>query len=71
MKKKSEKFSICTFCLSKMFKVWGFGLCIDYYQFKFQNSFYTWVTFSKMSNWNIKPHELLRKKMYKAKQSQD
>ena len=37
----------------------------------FQNSFYTWVTFSKMSNWNIKPHELLRKKMYKAKQSQD
>ena len=36
----------------------------------FQNSFYTWVTVSKMSNWNIKSHELLRK-MYKAKQSQD
>ena len=27
----------------------------------FQNSFYTWVAFYKMSNWNIKPHELLRK----------
>ena len=36
----------------------------------FPKFLYTWVTVSKMSNWNIKSHELLRK-MYKAKQSQD
>ena len=51
-----------------------FQLKLGYNQIKFvwftfrskeQNSFNTWVTFSKMSNLNVKPHELLRQKCIK------
>ena len=53
MKKKSEKFSICTFCWCA--SCWESGLKLGYYQFKFlglhlgreafTNPFYTWLTF--------------------------
>ena len=53
MKKKSEKFSICTFCWCA--SCWESGMKLGYYQFKFlglhlgreafTNPFYTWLTF--------------------------
>ena len=59
MKKKSEKFNICTFCLSKMCKLlgvwavaWLLPVQVSRFTFRsrgFPNPFYAWLTFSKIS----------------------
>ena len=46
----------CSLAITRS-SLFGLHLCRK----TFQNSLYTWVAFYKMSNWNIKPHELLRK----------